>query len=218
MVVRLFCASVLLVMMPGPFQAPPAYAGTLAWAGFDVMNLANNHVGDYGRGALLDTLRYVRRFGMTGVGAGEITAYTYWVVEKGYAAWAGPNDGSPVWVRRARGWIRVMKVDAWVAWVIYTISTAAFYMLGAAVLNPQGLVPASDEVLETISSIFSTAVGEWGAVVFLVGAGVAPSRRFSKGRVKKKVEPSPGSLSTPISPPISRTSCLLMARPRPVPP
>ena len=80
-------------------------------------------------------------FGMTGVGAGEITAYTYWVVEKGYAAWAGPNDGSPEWVRRARGWIRVMKVDAWVAWVIYTISTAAFYMLGAAVLNPQGLVP-----------------------------------------------------------------------------
>ena len=33
-------------------------------------------------------------FGMTGVGAGEITAYTYWVVEKGYAQWAGPNDGS----------------------------------------------------------------------------------------------------------------------------
>jgi hypothetical protein len=44
-------------------------------------------------------------FGLTGVGAGEITAYTYWCVEKGYAAWTGPNDGSDAWAERARGWI-----------------------------------------------------------------------------------------------------------------
>ena len=56
-------------------------------------------------------------FGLTGVGAGEITAYTYWVVEKGYAAWTGPNDGSQAWADRARGWIKVMQVDAWVSWV-----------------------------------------------------------------------------------------------------
>ncbi|MFP5415476.1 MAG: Nramp family divalent metal transporter [Actinomycetes bacterium] len=112
-------------------------------------------------------------FGMTGVGAGEITAYTYWVVEKGYAAWSGPNDGSQAWVDRARGWIRVMKLDAWVSWVIYTISTAAFYMLGAAVLNPQGLEPQGTKVMEVISSIFSTTVGQWGGVLFLFGAGVA---------------------------------------------
>lgn len=112
-------------------------------------------------------------FGMTGVGAGEITAYTYWCVEKGYAAWSGPNDGSTDWVRRARGWIRVMKLDAWVSWVIYTISTAAFYMLGAAVLNPQGLVPEGTEVMQVISGIFSGTVGEWGGLLFLFGAGVA---------------------------------------------
>ena len=35
---------------------------------------------------------------------------------------------------------------------------------------------------------------------------------------KKKVEPLPASLSTPISPPISPTNCLQIARPRPVPP
>lgn len=113
-------------------------------------------------------------FGMTGVGAGEITAYTYWCVEKGYASWTGKNDGSQDWVRRARGWIRVMKMDAWVSWVVYTISTAAFYMLGAAVLHPQpGLRPQGTEVMAVISSIFGTAVGQWGAVVFLFGAGVA---------------------------------------------
>lgn len=112
-------------------------------------------------------------FGLTGVGAGEITAYTYWCVEKGYAAWTGPRDDSDAWRDRARGWISVMKVDAWVSWVIYTISTAAFYLLGAAVLHPQGLVPKGNDVMETIASIFSTAVGEWGAVLFLVGAGLA---------------------------------------------
>ncbi|WP_245580293.1 Nramp family divalent metal transporter [Arthrobacter castelli] len=112
-------------------------------------------------------------FGLTGVGAGEITAYTYWCVEKGYAAWSGHNDGSEAWVKRARGWISVMKLDAWVAWFVYTISTAAFYILGAAVLHPQGIVPAGDEVMATISSIFSTEVGRWGAVVFLIGAGLA---------------------------------------------
>lgn len=115
----------------------------------------------------------IAMFGMTGVGAGETTAYTYWVVEKGYAAWTGPNDGTPGWVSRARGWISVMKVDAWVSWAIYTASTAAFYMLGAAVLHPQGIVPEGNEVMTTISSIFDSAVGTWGGVIFLLGAGLA---------------------------------------------
>lgn len=50
---------------------PAALREAARYAGLDVVNLANNHVGDYGRGALLDTLRYVRRFGMVGVGAGR---------------------------------------------------------------------------------------------------------------------------------------------------
>ncbi|MET0887319.1 MAG: Nramp family divalent metal transporter [Mycetocola sp.] len=112
-------------------------------------------------------------FGLTGVGAGEMTAYTYWCVEKGYAAWTGPKDASADWERRARGWIAVMKVDAWVSWVIYTISTAAFYMLGAAVLHPQGIVPAGTEVMTTLSGTFEAGIGAWGATIFLLGAGLA---------------------------------------------
>lgn len=112
-------------------------------------------------------------FGLTGVGAGETTAYTYWCVEKGYAAWTGPRTQSADWVARARGWISVMKVDAWVSWGVYTISTAAFYMLGATVLHPQGLVPAGTEVMSTLSGLYATGVGQWGATVFLLGAGVA---------------------------------------------
>ena len=77
-------------------------------------------------------------FGFTGIGADEITKYTYWCVEKGYAAWSGPNDGSDEWATRARGWISVMKKDAWLSWAVYTLSTIAFYVLGAAVLHPAG--------------------------------------------------------------------------------
>ena len=36
----------------------------------DVLNLANNHSKDYGTTALLDTFHWLKRFGMTGVGAG----------------------------------------------------------------------------------------------------------------------------------------------------
>jgi Mn2+/Fe2+ NRAMP family transporter len=112
-------------------------------------------------------------FGLTGVGAGEITSYTYWCVEKGYAAWTGPRDDSAEWAARANGWISVMKVDAWVAWVIYTVSTLAFYILGAAVLHPQNLVPEGSEVMSTLSNVFSATIGPAGGVVFLIGAGLA---------------------------------------------
>jgi hypothetical protein len=112
-------------------------------------------------------------FGMTGVGGGEITAYSYWVVEKGYARFTGPNDGSQAWVDRARGWISVMKKDAFLSWIIYTVSTAAFFILGAAVLHPQGLVPQGTEVLEVLSRMFTDVAGDWTKVIFLVGAAAA---------------------------------------------
>jgi Mn2+/Fe2+ NRAMP family transporter len=109
-------------------------------------------------------------FGITGVGADEITFYTYWCVEKGYARWVGPNDGSDEWVRRANGWIKVMYKDALVSWVIYTFGTLAFYLMGAAVLNPQGLVPQGNEMITTLSRMYTDTLGEWASVVFLIGA------------------------------------------------
>jgi hypothetical protein len=109
-------------------------------------------------------------FGITGVGADEITFYTYWCVEKGYARWAGPNDGSEAWVRRADGWIRVMYKDAFISWVIYTFGTLAFYLMGAAVLNPQGLVPEGNGMITTLSRIYTDTLGDWAGIVFLIGA------------------------------------------------
>jgi Mn2+/Fe2+ NRAMP family transporter len=109
-------------------------------------------------------------FGITGVGADEITFYTYWCVEKGYARWAGPNDGSEEWARRANGWIRVMYKDALLSWVVYTFGTLAFYLMGAAVLAPQGLVPQGNTMITTLSRMYTDTLGEWAGVVFLLGA------------------------------------------------
>jgi len=112
----------------------------------------------------------VAMFGLTGVGSEEITAYTYWCLEKGYGRWSGPNDGSEAYRRRARGWIAVMQKDAMVAWVIYTVSTMSFYVMGAAVLHPQGLVPQGNDMIEVLSQTYASVLGEWGRVLYLVGA------------------------------------------------
>ncbi|WP_306231304.1 Nramp family divalent metal transporter [Agrococcus beijingensis] len=112
----------------------------------------------------------IAMFGITGVGSDEITFYTYWVVEKGYASYTGPNDGSEEWKQRADGWIKVMKRDSWLSWVIYTSTTLGFYIMGAAVLHPQGLVPAGNDVITTLARMYTDLVGEWAMYAFLIAA------------------------------------------------
>ncbi|HYG56847.1 MAG TPA: CapA family protein, partial [Symbiobacteriaceae bacterium] len=51
-------------------SAPGALAGA-ARAGIDVLSLANNHSGDYGPEALLDTIDHVKAAGIQPVGAGQ---------------------------------------------------------------------------------------------------------------------------------------------------
>jgi poly-gamma-glutamate capsule biosynthesis protein CapA/YwtB (metallophosphatase superfamily) len=53
---------------------PEALAGLRKHSGMDVLNLANNHVGDFGPTAMLDTVRGVERNGMKAVGAGRSLA------------------------------------------------------------------------------------------------------------------------------------------------
>ncbi|WP_337173399.1 Nramp family divalent metal transporter [Paludisphaera sp.] len=96
-------------------------------------------------------------FGITGVGATELVAYPYWCIEKGYARSVGPRPAGgddSAWVGRARGWTRVMQLDAWVSMAVFTIATVAFYMLGAAVLHPQGLHPEGSQMLPILASMY----------------------------------------------------------------
>jgi manganese transport protein len=109
-------------------------------------------------------------FGITGVGASELFYYPYWCLEKGYARYTGRCEPGTAWVHRARGWIRVMHLDAWVSMVVFTICTLAFYFMGATVLHPQGLHPQGKDMILTLSRMFIDTFGGWTQLVFLVGA------------------------------------------------
>lgn len=109
-------------------------------------------------------------FGITGVGAAELIFYPIWCLEKGYAKATGPRDDSPEWYERARGWMRVMKYDAWFSMAIYTIGTLSFYILGAAILHRRGTPVADQGAIDTLASMYVHTIGPWGLWVFYVGA------------------------------------------------
>lgn len=109
-------------------------------------------------------------FGITGVASDEIIAYTYWCQEKGYAAFTGPNDGSESWKRRAKGWIKIMYLDAFLAMIIYTLVTAAFYLLGAAVLFGQKEIPDGNDLINFLATIYTQSLGPGARFGYLAGA------------------------------------------------
>jgi len=109
-------------------------------------------------------------FGLTGVGGDEILSYNYWCIEKGYARFSGPREESPEWRLRARGWIRVMYMDAFLSMIVYTIVTAAFFLLGASILYQRGEVPEGYQMIETISRIYTDSVGPAAKNIFLLGS------------------------------------------------
>ena len=111
-------------------------------------------------------------FGITGVGGDEILAYNYWLIEKGYAAYTGPKDDSPEWTRRAKGWIRVMYWDAILAMVCYTLMTAMFYLLGAAILHRNEMVPQNEKLISTLGMMYTQTLGPWAKIGFIAGAVV----------------------------------------------
>jgi manganese transport protein len=109
-------------------------------------------------------------FGITGVGASELYSYPYWCLEKGYARFVGRCSDDQEWVRRARGWLRVMQLDAWVSMLVFTTATVAFYILGATVLYRQDLHPARSEMIATLAEMYVPTFGDWTRFAFLIGA------------------------------------------------
>jgi hypothetical protein len=109
-------------------------------------------------------------FGITGVASDEIIAYTYWCQEKGYANHTGVNDGSEEWQLRANGWIKIMQLDAIVAMLIYTLVTAAFYLLGASILYGQKEIPEGNELINALAFIYTQSLGSEARFAYLAGA------------------------------------------------
>lgn len=109
-------------------------------------------------------------FGIIGVGTNELLAYPYFCIEKGYARFTGPRDESASWAQRARGWMRVMRIDAWCSMAVYTFATIAFYILGASILHPIGLDAKGSEMIRTLAVMYEPIFGSYAPVLFLIGA------------------------------------------------
>ena len=96
------------------FRAPPAGARTLRRAGFDVMNLANNHAWDYGAAGQADTIAALDAAGVAWTGTpGQVTVLErkgVRVAFVGYApyAWAPSMHDVPL----AQGLVRYADTQA----------------------------------------------------------------------------------------------------------
>ncbi|HUU73798.1 MAG TPA: Nramp family divalent metal transporter [Burkholderiales bacterium] len=109
-------------------------------------------------------------YGYTGVNSSEISAYTYWCIEKGYAARIGRFDDTPEWYRRAHGWLRVLRTDVWVTLLILTCATVPFYVLGAGVLHAMGERPEGSAMVPALSNMYTSTLGPWSLWLFGIGA------------------------------------------------
>ena len=110
-------------------------------------------------------------YGYTGTTSGDITAYTYWCIEKGYPSFVGSDRSTPDWESHARGWMKVLHTDVWLALIIVTCATVPYYVLGAGVLNQMGVAPEGNaETISVLSNIFTQTLGPWAVWIFSIGA------------------------------------------------
>jgi manganese transport protein len=107
-------------------------------------------------------------FGVTGIGTSEIVFYAYWCLEKGYAK--DLKSGVPRDPALVTAKIRGMRLDIFVALVVYTFSTVAFFVLGATILHGANEVPKGLDMIRTVSQMYTRTFGDWVFYVFAVGA------------------------------------------------
>ena len=151
-------ALVLLIVKPNPEY-------TLAFS--DVMKGMTFSLGEIGsRQAVLFAV--ISLLGALGTTANEMFMYPYWILEKGYADNVGPAEEEG-WVDRARGWIRVLQLDAGVATLLATVITAAYFLVGCAILHKKGEIPSGMKVVEQLSQIYTETYGGWSYGVFMFG-------------------------------------------------
>lgn len=115
-------------------------------------------------------LTAIAAFGIIGMGGTDLIVYPYWCIEKGYTRFVGPRSEDDGWALRANGWLRIMKVDAFFAMVVYTTATLAFYLIGAAVLHKDGSDPDGMRMVSVLASAYVPVFGTYAKVLFLTGA------------------------------------------------
>ncbi len=109
-------------------------------------------------------------FGIIGVGATELITYPYWCLEKGYGKFTGPRTDDAAWAERAKGWLKVMRYDAFASMGVYTVATMAFFLMGVAVLFREGRDPEGMRMVSTLATAYVPVFGEYARWLFLSGA------------------------------------------------
>jgi len=144
-------------------------------------------------------------FGMIGVGASELIYYPYWCLEKGYSRNIGTQEDNPEWYARAQGWLKIMRIDAWISMAIYTSATVVFFLLGAALLYPpdiavekvQGIikdtVPSLEQRVSRLGSVEARKSFELttnalsGALIFPDSQSDKERKKHIKGKLENAV-------------------------------
>ncbi len=162
-----FSLSVVVALLLLIFSPNPEYPLTMG----DVAKGMTFSLGDPAeRGAVLFAV--ISLLGALGTTANEMFMYPYWILEKGYAENVGNSgeDGDEAgWLDRARGWIRVLQLDAGVATLLAGVITAAYFLVGCAILHKKGEVPSGMKVVEQLSQIYTETYGAWSYGVFMFG-------------------------------------------------
>ncbi len=109
-------------------------------------------------------------FGIIGMGGTDLVVYPYWCLERGYGRFIGPRSADAAWAARAHGWLRVMRIDAFVSMCVYTLATLAFYFIGAAVLHSEGSDPDGMRMVSTLATAYVPVFGGYAKLLFLAGA------------------------------------------------
>jgi hypothetical protein len=82
--------------------------------------------------------------------------YPYWCLEKGYGAAVGRRDDTPEWAARARGWLRLMQLDAMLA--ALGVAVASFRWRATV---PRLAPSRAWDALLAVSIVGLVGVGAW---------------------------------------------------------
>jgi Mn2+/Fe2+ NRAMP family transporter len=132
-------------------------------------DLTNGMSFSLGEDSQLAAFAVISLMGALGATANELFMYPYWILEKGYTDFTGSPE-SEGWQQRTRGWIRIIQIDVGVSTFLTTIITAAYFLMGAAVLHSQGIEVTGTGVVDELSRMFTDSYGPWSRGIFLIGA------------------------------------------------